>query len=249
MDPWIIGLVAVVAVGLAVIVYGALSDRRRNARRAAEMLAPPQRTIPQFSPDAATPQYLSELQARRPSPTSSPATLSAEERRDLAVLIDGPDVVTIATGYASRDFVTDPAASWAVVTHPRVLVCDDGIDSMRELLPILEKLILSRTPLVLVAPAIAAEVMGTLEVNQIRGTLSLLAVTPASPEERARVAQATGATAIGRSDLQSGYVLPEQLGRCWRWVSDAKRSHVLPVEPTPASPAKQQGPTQQGSTP
>lgn len=237
MDPWIIGLVAVVVVGLAVIVYGGLSDRRLNARRAAEMLAPPKRTIPQFSPDAATPQYLSELQARRPAPTRPPRDLGVTERQVLTTLLDAPTTVSIATGYASRDFVTDASSSWAVVTHPRVLVCGDGIESLRELLGILEKLVLSRTPLVVVAPSISREVMSTLEVNQIRGTLQLLAVTPESAEERALVAQATGATVIGRSDLQSGYVLPDQLGRCWRWVSDAKRSHVLPEEPdTPGHP-------------
>lgn len=241
MDPWSIGLVAVVVVGLVVIVYGALSDRRRNARRATEMMAPPQRTIPQFSPDAATPQYLSELQARRPPTSRRPPALTASERQELTVLLESPVAVTVPAGYASRDFISDPASSWAVVTHPRVLVCDDGVDSMRELLPILEKLILSRTPLVLVAPSIAREVLGTLEVNQIRGTLSLLVVTSDAADARGRLARATGATVISRSDLQSGYVLPEQLGRCWRWVSDARRSVVLTDEPDPTPPDHQQG--------
>lgn len=234
MDPWIIGLVAVVVAGLAVIVYGALSDRRRNARRAAEMLAPPQRTIPQFSPDASTPQYLSELQARRPTPTSKPVALTEIERQDLTALLDAPTTTTVSAGYASRDFVTDPSPSWAVVTHPRVLVCDDAVDSIRELLPILEKLILSRTPLVIAAPSVSREVMSTLEVNQIRGILSLVVVVTDSSEQRAEIARATGATVISRSDLQSGYVLPDQLGRCWRWVSDAKRSHVVREAPAGA---------------
>ena len=61
---------------------------------------------------------------------------------------------------------------------PAVLVCADGIESFRELLGVLEKLILAKTPLVVVAPAIAPDVLATLEVNKIRQTMRLLVVTP-----------------------------------------------------------------------
>ncbi len=66
LDPWTLGLVAVVVLGLALIAYGALHDRARNRRAREEMLSPPKREIPQFRPDTPAPQYLSELQARRP---------------------------------------------------------------------------------------------------------------------------------------------------------------------------------------
>ena len=65
VDPWSIGLIVLIIAGLAAIILGALWDRRRNKQRAAEMLAPPARTIPQFHPDAPAPHYLSDLQARR----------------------------------------------------------------------------------------------------------------------------------------------------------------------------------------
>ena len=51
----------------------------------------------------------------------------------------------------------------------------DAISSFRELIGTLEKLILSKTPLVVVAPDIAADVLATLEVNTIRHTMRLLA--------------------------------------------------------------------------
>ena len=54
-------MVAVVVVGLAVIVLGAVRDRRITERRRREILAPPERTIPRFSPDAATPRRSSAI--------------------------------------------------------------------------------------------------------------------------------------------------------------------------------------------
>ena len=71
----------------------------------------------------------------------------------------------------------------------------------------LEKLILSRTPLVVVAPNIAADVLATLEVNTIRQTMRLLAVICDEPNLRT-VATACQAMIMDRSDRQSGYLAP-----------------------------------------
>ena len=76
MDPWTIGLIVLVIAGLGAIIFGALWDRGRNKQRAAEMLAPPARTIPQFHPDAPAPHYLSDLQARRRPEDAEPTELS-----------------------------------------------------------------------------------------------------------------------------------------------------------------------------
>ena len=80
MEPWIIGLIALVAVGLGVIIYGALHDRARNRRRAAEMLAPPPRTIPHFRTDSPAPHYLSDLQARRAPQDAEQTDLTSAQR-------------------------------------------------------------------------------------------------------------------------------------------------------------------------
>lgn len=224
MDPWTLGLVAVVVLGLAVILFGALSDRAKNRRSAAEMLSPPQRTIPQFSPNAPAPQYLSDLQARRPPTETTSTELSAAEREQLARGLRDPSTVRIAAGWLSRDFVTDAGSGQAVLESPRVLVCLAPVKSTRELLGVLERCSLSGTALVVVAPSFSDEVRGTLEVNQIRRTLRVLAVATADLEA---VAEATGAQPRDRSDLQSGYVWPEHLGGCGRWVSTSKASYVL----------------------
>jgi hypothetical protein len=226
VDPWQIGLIAVIVVGLGLIIFGALWDRSRNRRRAAEMLAPPPRTIPQFRPDAPAPHYLSDLQARRPSGVGT-AALTQQDVETISRQIAAAQTVTVPAGYASKDFITDPHSHWAVLDHPAVLVCADPVETIRELLGVLEQLIMSRTPLVIVAPSIAPEVLATLEVNQIQHTMQLLAVTPKTASDRTTLADACGATTIDRADLRSGYAPAEQLGRCERWVSTAKASHVI----------------------
>ena len=236
VEPWTLGLVAVIVVGLAVIVFGALWDRAKNRRAAVEMLAPPQRPIPQFRPDSPAPSYLSDLQARRPRDDAATRELSAAEREQLAAQVKDPTTVKLATGFASRDFITDRSSSQAVLEEPRVLVCAERIESTRELLGILEKLILSGTPLVVVAPALSDEVRGTLEVNQIQGTMRLLAVTPNATDLQL-AAEATGAQVRTRSDLQGGYAWTEHLGSCARWVSTPKHSYVIGP---PQSPGRQE---------
>jgi hypothetical protein len=226
MDPWSIGLIVLIIAGLAAILFGALWDRKRNKQRAAEMLAPPARTIPQFHPDSPAPHYLSDLQARRRPEGSEPTDLRDAERESIAQLLADPHTVTVDAGYASGDFITDSTSGWAVLERPAVLVCGDTIESFRELISTLEKLILSRTPLVVVAPRIAADVLATLEVNTIRHTMRLLAVI-CDEKGLSTVATACQALIIDRSDRQSGYFAPDQLGHCERWISTAKSSHLI----------------------
>jgi hypothetical protein len=229
VDAWSLGLVVLVVVGLGVILFGALWDRARNRRRAAEMLAPPQRVIPHFRPDTPAPQYLSELQARRPPTTATGPALSTGERAQLGRLLEEGVGVTIRTGYASSDFVTDATSGWAVLDDPVVLVCADQVASVRELLGVLERMVLSQTPLVVVAPELAPEVIATLEVNRIQRRLALVVVVAPDDDQRAAVARACAATPTDRSDRQAGYLPPSVLGSCGRWVSTARTSHVLPA--------------------
>jgi hypothetical protein len=226
VDPWSIGLIVLIIAGLGAIIFGAVWDRRRNKRRAAEMLAPPARTIPQFHPDSPAPHYLSDLQARRRPEDAEPTDLTDAERQAITEQLADPQTVSVDAGYASRDFVTDSSSAWAVLERPAVLVCGDPIESFRELINVLEKLILSKTPLVVVAPAIAPDVLKTLEVNAIRQTMRLVAVV-CHEKELTAIAAACHTVIIDRSDRQSGYLAPDDLGHCERWISNATSSHLV----------------------
>lgn len=225
MEPWSIGLVALIVVGLGVIIFGALYDRARNRRRAAEMLAPPPRVIPQHDPDTPPPAYVSELQARRP-PTGPSRDLTARERVAVDTQLAAESTVTISAGYASRDFITDTPTARAILDDPLVAVCAGPVHSVRELLPVLEAAMTGGQSLVIAAESFGSEVRTTLEVNAIRRTISVVAV--AAPDaELSRIADVSHAIIIDSTDRQSGYLAPDQLGSVSRWVSTAKSSHLI----------------------
>ena len=129
-------------------------------------------------------------------------------------------------GYLAPEFVTDASSGWAVLDQPLVLVCSERVQTVRELLPVLERLISAKEPLVIAAPAFTDEVSATLAVNKIRQTIPLLPIA-ATAEQLGAIAAATGAHQLVRSDLQAGYVPPEHLGRATRWVSSGKQSFIL----------------------
>ena len=212
-----VGLVALLVVGVTVIVFGAVADRVKNRRRAAAMLAPPERSIPNLSPNAPPPRYLSELQARRPPAGAAPAGSAAP-----AAVLEA--ATKVPAGYASRDFVT--ADGQAVLDDPLVLVCADPVATVRELLPVLEQVLRAGRPLALVAPELAPEVIGTLEVNVIQRKVALVAVVADEPA-RTTIARVTGAEPVDRADRQSGYLTPAQLGHVAQWVSTRDATYLV----------------------
>jgi hypothetical protein len=234
VEGWEIGLIIVVVLGLVAIAFGALRDRRLNERRRREMLAPPQRSIPAFSPDSPAPHYLSELQARRPPADARCTELTDETRRQLGEAISRPGVTTLDVGYASTDLVTDPATGWSVLRTPSVLVTAAPVSVVRELLGVLENQVPTGRPLVVVAPSIGQELIGTFEVNHIQQVITILPIVAADDAIRARIAEVTGATPMSHSDLQSGYNVPTLLGSCATWISTPSRSYLLSDQDAPA---------------
>lgn len=212
-------MIVIVVIAAILTVYGALSDRALNRRRAAEMLSPPQRDIPNLPEGARPPHYVTEAQARRrPDRASSPANGPRE-----------PDQgsVEIAVGYASADFVT-PGSRAAVLEEPLVLVCNDDVETLRELLPALEQALRTGRPLVVVAPAIAKDVLGTLEVNAIQDKVRGAALL-ADAAVRAQVVEASGAVPVDSTDRRSGWLDPQALGRVVRWTSTDRTTRVVPA--------------------
>jgi hypothetical protein len=226
VQAWVVVMVVVVAVALVLTVYGALHDRRLNRRRAAEMLGPPKREIPNLPAEARSPAYVTEAQARRRPSAPSPSEPVDSLREQGDGLGDQGVEVEIGVGYASADFVTDEATGEVVLRNPLVLVCADDVETVRELLPALEQALRTGQPLVVVAPTIAKDVLGTLEVNAIQGKVPGVAVL-ADDAVRAEVVAASGSEPVTRTDLRSGWMSPEAFGHLDRWTSTAKRSRLV----------------------
>jgi len=79
-------------------------------------------------------------------------------------------------GYLSPYFITDPEKMEAVLEDGYILIHDKKISSMKDLLPVLEKVAQSGRPLLIVAEDVEGEALATLVVNKLRGTLKVCAV-------------------------------------------------------------------------
>lgn len=222
MDWW--GIAVILVVGIAVVVYGYVDDRRRTRERDAAMAAPPKRDIPQFEPDAEPPQYLSELEART-RPAGLPSTeLSDAERAELKSALGSAP--RIDAGLAGDRFVTDPASGWAVAAQPLVASLADPVGTVRELLPLLEKAQRNGRSLVLTAPSFSSAVRDTLAANTVRGKAQCLPVA-VSADQSAQVTEHTLAQPLSHADLQSGWVPDDHLGTVDSWVADRHHSWLL----------------------
>ena len=235
MQAWVVVMVVVLAIALALTVYGALHDRTLNRRRAEEMLGPPKRDIPNLPADARAPAYVTEAQARRRRPAPSPSELGGEVaalRGRLEAATTEPFAAyaarEVAVGHATDDFATEPDGRTAALADPLVLVCADEVETVRELLPALEHVITAARPIVVVAPRVAPEVLGTLEVNALQGKVPGLAVV-ADDAVRGEIAQISGATPVDRTDRRSGWADPAAFGNLASWTSTRTAARLVPL--------------------
>src|SRR3989440_746804 len=79
-------------------------------------------------------------------------------------------------GYLSLYFITDPEKMEAVLEDAFVLIHDKKVSTMKDLLPILEKVAQAGRPLLIIAEDVEGEALATLVVNKLRGTLKVCAV-------------------------------------------------------------------------
>jgi chaperonin GroEL len=102
--------------------------------------------------------------------------ITVEEAKGLATELDTVEGMQFDRGYLSPYFVTDPEAMEVVLESPYILIHDKKIASMKELLPVLEKVAQSGKPLLIIAEDVEGEALATLVVNKLRGTLKVVAV-------------------------------------------------------------------------
>jgi chaperonin GroEL len=102
--------------------------------------------------------------------------ITVEESNTFGLELELTEGMSFDTGYVSPNFVTDPVRSEAVLDDPYLLFVESKLSDIKDLLPLLEKVVQSGKPLVVIAADIEGEVLTTLIVNQARGTLKSVAV-------------------------------------------------------------------------
>lgn len=102
--------------------------------------------------------------------------VEVEEGKTMEITIDHKEGMEFDKGYASPYFVTDSDNMEAVMENPYLLITDQKISSIKDVLPLLEKVVNAGKSLVIIADDIEGEALTTLVVNKLRGTFKALAV-------------------------------------------------------------------------
>ena len=132
--------------------------------------------------------------------------ITVEESQTFGMEMDLVEGMRFDKGYISPYFVTDPERMEAVLEDPYILLCAQKISAVRDLLPILEKVMQGGRPLTIIAEDVEGEALATLVVNKIRGTFKSAAVkAPGFGERRKAMLQDIAI-------LTGGQVITEEVG-------------------------------------
>ncbi len=133
-------------------------------------------------------------------------TISVEEAKSMETTLDVVEGMQFDRGYLSPYFVTDAENMEVVLEKPYILIHEKKISSMKDLLPILEKIAQLGKPLLIIAEDIEGEALATLVVNKMRGMLQVAAVKAPGYGDRRKAM--LGDIAI----LTGGKAITEDLG-------------------------------------
>src|SRR5271157_3954321 len=132
--------------------------------------------------------------------------ITVEESQTFGMDMDLVEGMRFDKGYIAPYFVTDPERMEAVLEDAYILLVGSKISAVRDLLPVLEKVIQSGKPLLIIAEDVEGEALATLVVNKIRGTFRSVAVkAPGFGERRKAMLQ-------DMAILTGGQVISEEVG-------------------------------------
>ena len=132
--------------------------------------------------------------------------VTVEESNTFGMDLEFVEGMQFDKGYLSPYFVTDPERQEAVLENPYILLNQGKITSVQDMLPVLEKVMQSGRPLLIIAEDVEGEALATLVVNRIRGTFSSVALkAPGFGERRKAMLQ-------DMAILTGGQVIAEEVG-------------------------------------
>ena len=159
--------------------------------------------------------------------------ITVEESKTAETFLETVEGMQFDRGYLSPYFVTNSESMDAEMDDPYVLIHDKKISNMKDLLPLLEKVVQTGKPVLIIAEDVEGEALATLVVNKLRGTFKVLAVKAPGFGDRRKamledIAVLTGGTVISED---AGYKLEnanlDYLGTAKRVVSDKDNTTIV----------------------
>ena len=176
---------------------------------------------------------IGKLIAEAMQKVSTEGVITVEEAKGTVTHVDVVEGMQFDRGYLSPYFVTDTEKMEADLESPFILIFDKKISNMKDLLPVLEKVAQSGSPLLIIAEDVEGEALATLVVNKIRGSLKIAAVKAPGFGDRRKemledIAVLTGGTVISE---ERGYNLEtadlSMLGKAEKITIDKENTIIV----------------------
>ena len=149
---------------------------------------------------------IGEIIAEAMEKVGKDGVITVEESNTFGLELEFVEGMRFDKGYISPYFITDPERMEAVLEDPYILVVNSKISAVKDLLPVMEKVVQSGKPLLIIAEDVDGEALATLVVNKIRGTFRCVAVkAPGFGDRRKAMLQDI-------STLAGGQVISEEVG-------------------------------------
>ncbi|MBS3886280.1 MAG: chaperonin GroEL [Dethiobacter sp.] len=162
--------------------------------------------IAQVASISATDEEIGRLIAEAMEKVGKDGVITVEESKGFTTDLNVVEGMQFDRGYISPYMVTDAEKMQAVLDEPFIMMTDRKIGNIHDILPILEKVVQSGRPLLLVAEDVEGEALATLVVNKLRGTFNCVAVkAPGFGDRRKAMLQ-------DLAILTGGQVISEDLG-------------------------------------
>jgi chaperonin GroEL len=158
---------------------------------------------------------------------------TVEESQSLMDEVEVTEGMELDRGFISPYFVKDQERQVAELTRPRVLVTDSKLSVVQELVPLLESLVKSKEPLLIICEDLTGEALSTLVVNKMRGVLDVAAIKAPGFGDRRKaylqdIAILTGATYVTEElGITLDQVTVDMLGRAERVVVGKELTTII----------------------
>jgi chaperonin GroEL len=163
-------------------------------------------------------------------------TITVEEAKSIETTLDVVEGMQFDKGYLSPYFVTNAEAMEAILENAYILIYEKKISSLKDLLPLLEKVAKAGRPLLIISEDVEGEALATLVVNKLRGTLQVCAVkAPGFGDRRKAMLEDIAVLSGGRlisEDLgiKLENIKLEDLGRAKRVTVDKENTTIVEGE-------------------
>src|SRR6058998_2313752 len=159
--------------------------------------------------------------------------ITVEESKTMTTELETVDGLQFDRGYLSPYFVTDVDRMECVLEDPYILIHEKKISNMKDLLPLLEQVVRSGKPLLIIAEEVEGEALATLVVNKLRGTLNCAAVKAPGFGDRRKamledIATLTGGKAITEDlGIKLENIKLDDLGKAKKVVMDKDNTTIV----------------------